>query len=336
LLNQQTTGKKWMTMKLNQCFHYGQNGEITSLKRFVVYHPIDPPAIFQHRFTGLRVQDFINHAGTTVSALPLPSMVPTDITSSIKSVTDAASKGLDSVKAVVGHYLHRYLDQSGVEEAKARWRQQKERQSKTPGDSVKEMGALLKVAQADPKASKVLQKMDGFKPKALNEDEMYILALQVIETVRAKGTNEQSDERMRMRAKEQVEYMNALTETDETPKSLFDKFVDGFLDMFKSEQKAYKELFSTVNNATKRGLQDADDVMLLGLECFATANHLSAPGNEIFKELKKHAEDDKKFQASVKAMESEAPPAPNLVEKAVLTQTKPENIIGKQLGTGHS
>lgn len=45
------TDDGWITMQLNDCFHYGQNssGDDASrkIKRWMAYHPIASPAIFQ-------------------------------------------------------------------------------------------------------------------------------------------------------------------------------------------------------------------------------------------------------------------------------------------------
>ncbi|KAH6697370.1 hypothetical protein F5X68DRAFT_257566 [Plectosphaerella plurivora] len=48
----------WITMQLDECFHYGQSGSDDVLDRWIVYHPSlvwnkPAPRIFQHRFSGI-------------------------------------------------------------------------------------------------------------------------------------------------------------------------------------------------------------------------------------------------------------------------------------------
>ncbi|KAK6359110.1 hypothetical protein TWF696_000277 [Orbilia brochopaga] len=112
-------GPTWITMQLNGVFQYGQNNGVnksSKMNRWLVYHPpisrmIEPPRVFQHRFTGTLKTDLVE-AGIRDMHLAVESgedhKVAAQATGKVLSIL------IKLVRNGVGHYLHTFLSTQDV------------------------------------------------------------------------------------------------------------------------------------------------------------------------------------------------------------------------------
>jgi hypothetical protein len=141
---------------------------------------IEAPRIFQHRFGSLTPGDFLQAAGQDIiPAIPMP----TGLSTVSKSGSALFSLGADRLKSCVGHYLHPFLNAKGVLEAKEKF-------DKAP---------------KAPKAAKEGPKSQGAGTEVKDEDRQ-LLALQVVEALRAEEQNKKSDAEEAARFKAEAEY----------------------------------------------------------------------------------------------------------------------------------
>lgn len=208
-------------MQLNEKFRYGQNGSGSTLRRWIVYDaPIDPsikaPNIFQHRFTGLTSADFAKAAATE-----LPSMAPKEFALAAKAAGKLADLGTSAMKTAVGHSLHHFLDQKGLDVAKeiadkvttveaARAAALKASEKKAPikgtsSTTEAQKGAALAVV---PKLSQVTKRL---------------IATQLAEIMYAQVENEKTDAGALQRFQQESEYLRKAQATQRKATGFFAK-----------------------------------------------------------------------------------------------------------------
>ncbi|KAF5696336.1 hypothetical protein FGLOB1_13609 [Fusarium globosum] len=108
----------WITMQLNENFHYGVEESGGRLRRWIVYHPpaseeISPPGMYQHRFTGLPKSEFLNAV-----ASDMESAVPKEYKFAAKLGSKAIAMTTKALAAKFGDPLHRFLSNKAVQTAR--------------------------------------------------------------------------------------------------------------------------------------------------------------------------------------------------------------------------
>ncbi|CAG9982475.1 unnamed protein product [Clonostachys byssicola] len=104
----------WVTMRLDAHFHYGQDGKNQNLRRWIVYHPsiirgAPPPAMHQHRFTGLPKIEWLNAVASDASDIGAGTNAGIQAGAYLGSKIGA--KAIDMMASKFGDPLHQFLSQ---------------------------------------------------------------------------------------------------------------------------------------------------------------------------------------------------------------------------------
>ncbi|VUC37254.1 unnamed protein product [Clonostachys rosea] len=104
----------WVTMRLDAHFHYGQDGKNQNLRRWIVYHPsiirgVPPPAMHQHRFTGLPKIEWLSAAAA--DAYEIGADTTTGIQAGAFLASKLGAKAIDMMASKFGDPLHQFLSQ---------------------------------------------------------------------------------------------------------------------------------------------------------------------------------------------------------------------------------
>ncbi|KAF3940566.1 hypothetical protein ABW19_dt0208453 [Dactylella cylindrospora] len=180
-------GPTWITMQLNGVFQYGQNNGVdksSKMNRWLVYHPpisrmIEPPRIFQHRFTGTLKTDLVE-AGVRDMHLAVESgedhKIAAQATGKVLSIL------IKLVRNGIGHWLHTFLSTQDVNDIIAT----KINQLKLKNQALQETALYTTVMQdvqfwekkeADKERNAINSKMVDAKKAADDYDKMLLLDL---------------------------------------------------------------------------------------------------------------------------------------------------------------
>jgi len=252
-------------------------------------------------------------AGLSAAARELPLSIAEEFNSVVSTLGGLVSKVLDGIKATVGHYLHQFLDKENLEDAKARWtlnmklQLSKEWREKTL-TSLTEAKAVLKKAEDDVRGEGMLMKLGEFQLETLTPEDMFILAVQVVETLTSTRDNKRTDEMMRLRWKDQIERLkNSTVETlidaasaNSTKKetSFFfskkeltedEKRINAMVADFKNVfGDSNKEVVKTIAKAyVQVNAQSSDEIAKVGTQLQADGNGMQNVGDEARKLLQK-------------------------------------------------
>ena len=276
--------------------------------------------------------------GLSAAVKELPPSIASEFDSVVSTLGELASKVVDGIKATVGHYLHQFLDKDNIEDAKARWtlnmklQQSKEWREKTRG-ALADTKTLLKRAEHDAKSQGVLTKVGYFQLEALAPEDMFVLAVQVVEALTSSQDNKLTDEKIRLRWKDQVERLkNSTVETlinaANTPEATnwhggkkdkkdlteqevrMNAMVADFKNVFGDSNK--EVLKTIVKTYAQVDAQSSDEIAKVGTQLQADGNGIQNAGDDASKILQKR----KLIRRSASDPDLKAQP-PNLVGQSI-------------------
>ena len=244
------------------------------------------------------------------------SLVPPELTEIITNTKDAILQVIESLKSVIGDYLHQFLDQTNLDDAKTLWESQmKRRQSKLNREAIRkkllDTTAALKSTDDDPRLQGLMGELGKYTLSELSEEELYVLCIQIIESAIIARDNKSAREGLEARLRTEEArlkriipaYQAQATKTSVSPiqppkmpipatkegdpvkeEGFWSGIVNYAVDVCRSADKEMdmKEAQAKLAAAMQklRASQQADDAAVGGVVLTAEANGLQVPGTE--------------------------------------------------------
>ncbi|KAF2497634.1 hypothetical protein BU16DRAFT_559369 [Lophium mytilinum] len=270
----------WITLRLNECFHYGQNGSGKLLRRWIVYHPpISPklkaPKIFQHRFTGLSTVEFAMAASEDLPEWA--GYFGDQYETGAELGGKLAMLGVNALKSVMGHFLHEFMDTAGVQDARSRYETRVANQTITAlanKDLEKKDLKNKAVLAAAQKTKAALEELNRLN---LTDEDKFLLALQLVESLKVQKQNVDSDADEKARMKKEELYLKTLRADRKEAQGWFSKFFGLKKKKESSEtEKPDGNLEGLAKNALLREtLGDGDTAVRENIDLFANVLKLT-------------------------------------------------------------
>lgn len=257
----------------------------------------------QHRFTGLKSGDFFKK--TEAIYKELPPLVSADAAGMISTITGYADKVIDAIKSVVGHYLHTFLDEGGIETANNIYRnymKTRESKLKEANEKLKQLESALKRQKAVDDPNKLMPDIEDLNLAVLEKEDVFLLSLQIVESAQATAANKEADEEMKKRWLAQIETLKKVAVQGHEPFPL-DEFIvtsgrfemDTKIDKFIKNTESLK-LFKEMRNMCAAAIEIQNRIVHKGADqSMALATQMQAEVNGIPKISR---EDLKKYLAT--------------------------------------